>query len=708
VIQLAAESSFSDFQPLFESAPDPYLVLTPDLTIVAVSDAYLRATMTRRREILGRGIFEVFPDNPEDDAATGVSNLRASLERVLRQGAPDAMAVQKYDIRRPESEGGGFEERYWSQVSSPVLGAGGEVTYIIHRVEDVTELIRVKQLGSEQARQTAELRQRAEQMEAEIYLRAQQLQQANEQLRQQNDRARQLASELEAARELERSRQLLQAIVDGAAAAIWVKDAEGRYLLVNQRFESLLGRSRDEIVGRRDRELYPEEAADRIRVRDEQVLSEQTAIEYEEEWMQAGRRHTYRSSEFPLFDLDHRPYAVCAISTDVTGARRLEAELRQSQKMDAIGQLAGGVAHDFNNLVTIILGYSQLLAGAVAGSPDLRRQVEEIHRAGERAALLTRQLLAFSRSQALQPRVVALNTVVAGVESMLRRLIGEDVELVTALDPDCGQLLGDPGQLEQVILNLAVNARDAMTGGGTLGIETANVEVDALQAQPHAGARPGPHLMLAVSDSGHGMDAETRSRIFEPFFTTKEVGRGTGLGLSTVYGIVHQSGGHIEVYSEPGQGTMFKLYFPRVPAAADGSQQASPAVPQLPAGSETILVVEDDRPLRELVTLLLEKAGYQVLCETTAASALARAADQPGPIDLVLTDVVMPGMSGPELASRLAPLRPEAPVLYMSGYTADVIARRSLLPPGAWFLEKPFSEGDLLRKVREALTAARR
>ncbi|HVR08686.1 MAG TPA: PAS domain-containing protein [Thermoanaerobaculia bacterium] len=711
--RLAAADRQPDFRALFEGAPDPYLVLAPDLTIVAVSDAYLRATMTRRPEILGRGIFEAFPDNPDDPGATGVSNLRASLERVVAQGVPDAMAVQKYDVRRPGADGGEFEVRHWSPVNTPVFSDTGELVSIIHRVEDVTDFIRLSEAGREQERETAELRQQAQQMEGEIYRRAQQLQRvnaelraANEELGRQNEQLRELGSELAVARELRRSQELVQAIVDGAAAEVYVQDGDGRFLLVNRRFEARLGRPREAVIGRRDEELYPAEASARRRARHREVLAAVAPRKFEEEVGVGPRRQTYLVVEFPLLDLAGQPYAVCGIATDVSAGKRLEAQLRQSQKMEAIGQLAGGVAHDFNNLITAILGYSRLAADRLGGQPELGSYVGQVVRAGERAAALTQQLLAFSRNQALRPQVVEMNAVVAAVETLLRRLIGEDIELVTALDPDCGRTLADPGQLEQAIVNLAVNGRDAMAGGGTLSLATANVELDAFYSSRHADARPGPHVVLAVSDTGHGMDAETRSHIFEPFFTTKEVGRGTGLGLATVYGIVRQGGGHVEVYSEPGQGAVFKLYFPRVgveeaSAAADGEAPA-----MLPRGAETVLLVEDDELLRDFLRLLLEQAGYTVFCETSAASALERA---PGAaaIDLVLTDVVMPGMSGPELAARLAAILPAARVLYMSGYTADVIARRSLLPPGAPFLEKPFSEDQLLRTVRQVLTAPR-
>ncbi|HEY0782428.1 MAG TPA: PAS domain-containing protein, partial [Thermoanaerobaculia bacterium] len=565
--------------------------------------------MTKRREILDRPLFEVFPDNPDDPRATGVTTLRSSLERVLRQRVPDAMAVQKYDIRRPD---GTFEERHWSPLNSPVLGEDGEVAAIIHRVNDVTEFVRLQQQTTEREREASALKVQAEKMEAEIYQRAQQLQQANVQLREQNEKLRQMASELAVARELRRSQHLFQAILDGGAAAVSVKDLEGRFLLVNERFQAMAGKSRDELVGGRESEIYGREASEGLEERDRAVVAGGVPIESEEEVLVDGKRHTFRVLDFPLFDLDGRAYAVCRISTDVTAAKRLEAQLRQSQKMDAIGQLAGGVAHDFNNLITTILGYSRLIGGSLGAHPDpqLRDSVQEIQKAGERAAALTRQLLAFSRNQALTPRAVELNAIVQGIEPMLRRLIGEDIHLVTTLRQDSGRILIDPGQLEQVIINLAVNARDAMPAGGTLCLETNRVELDDAYVRQHALARSGCFVLLAVSDTGHGMDRETQTHIFEPFFTTKEVGRGTGLGLSTVYGIVHQSGGWIEVYSEVDQGTIFRVLLP-IYSGADAALPESAAQPETVRRPATVLVVEDDPALSKLTRLLLTAAGFE-------------------------------------------------------------------------------------------------
>ncbi len=382
--------------------------------------------------------------------------------------------------------------------------------------------------------------------------------------------------------------------------------------------------------------------------------------------------------------------------------RQSQDQLRQAQKMEAVGRLAGGVAHDFNNLLGVIMGHSEmLLRGADPDDPGTRR-LEQIHKGAERAASLTRQLLAFSRKQILDPKVISLNAIVEDTEKMLRRLIGEDVEMVVSLDRGLDLVRADPGQLEQVLMNLAVNARDAMPQGGRLEIETANVVLDQTVAQGHAGVSPGCYVMVAVGDTGLGMNAETKSRVFEPFFTTKEPGKGTGLGLSTVYGIVQQSGGQVTVDSEPGMGSRFKVYLPRVEEDATPAPTESSSEP-IAAGSETILLVEDDASVREMISDTLRGAGYTVLEAAGAAEALAAIERRPGPVDLVLTDVVMPGLNGRDLARRLVSARPGMKVLFMSGYTDDAIVRHGVLEPGIAFLAKPFTSGALARKVREVL-----
>jgi signal transduction histidine kinase len=382
-------------------------------------------------------------------------------------------------------------------------------------------------------------------------------------------------------------------------------------------------------------------------------------------------------------------------------------QLAHAQKMEAVGLLAGGVAHDFNNLLMVITGRSDLLLHRLAPEDPVRPDLELIKATGERAADLTRQLLAFSRKQMLQPKVLNLNVVVQGLARMLERLIGEDIELHAALDPALGLVKTDPGQIEQVLMNLAVNARDAMPDGGQLTIETSNVELDAAYASHRVGARPGPHVMLAVTDTGHGMDENTRARIFEPFFTTKEVGKGTGLGLSTVHGIINQSGGTIWVYSEPGKGTTFKIYLPRT---EDDVERVDPRrVVTPPArGSETILLVEDEKGVRDLVRDVLETCGYTVLEARHGIEALAVARRHGGPIDLLLTDAVMPQMGGPELAECLVALQPGLKVLYMSGYTERTVVHHRVLDADVPYLQKPVTVEAVTRRVREVLDAPSR
>ena len=404
--------------------------------------------------------------------------------------------------------------------------------------------------------------------------------------------------------------------------------------------------------------------------------------------------------------------AVLFVGRDITreredeeALRRSEEQLIQSQKMEAVGQLAGGLAHDFNNLVSVITGYCGFLRQDLPADDARMDDIKEIQAAAESAASLTRQLLAFSRKQVLQPKIVNLNDSVEQLEHMLRRLIGAQIEIKTRLQAELQLVKADPNQLDQVVMNLAVNARDAMPGGGVLTLETENVMLDAEYARTHPGVRPGPHVVLCIRDNGIGMDADTQARIFEPFFTTKEPGTGTGLGLSTVYGIVRQSGGHIWVYSEPGLGTVFKIYFPVTREAMD--ERADEKVPDdALRGAETILVVDDSEALRPVVTRTLRQYGYAVLEAAGGDEAIRVAERESNPIHLILTDIVMPGMSGPELARDLLRWHPGMRVLFMSGYAENAIVREGLRHPSAGFIEKPFSPETLAREVRRALDAA--
>jgi len=496
----------------------------------------------------------------------------------------------------------------------------------------------------------------------------------------------------------------LAKLVEHAPIGIFRSTRAGKVLSVNAALVRMLGYATAAEVIDLDmaRDVYAD-PAERQRLLDEHPYTDREYDEMEATWKRKdgtplhveliGRAVRNAAGTIESYETFVR---------DVTEQRRLQRELVQAQKMEAVGRLAGGIAHDFNNLLTAILGSAELaLETLPAGAPE-REEVDEVRKAALRAADLTRQLLAFSRQQVIAPKVLNPNDVVGGMDKMLRRLLGEDVELRAALASDLGVVKVDPSQLEQVVLNLAVNARDAMPDGGTLTIETQNIELDQQYVQGHLSAQPGPYVMLAVSDTGVGMDAGTQARIFEPFFTTKEKGRGTGLGLATVYGIVKQSGGWIWVYSEPGHGTAFKVYFPRVAAVA-APATASVAPPTSVRGSETILVVEDDETIRNLVLKVLKGNGYTVLAAANGDEAERVAGQHRGRIHLLITDVVLPGLSGPEVARRLVTTRTDTRVLYLSGYTNDAVLRRGVLEAGVAFLQKPFTPGVLGRKIREVL-----
>jgi PAS domain S-box-containing protein len=495
----------------------------------------------------------------------------------------------------------------------------------------------------------------------------------------------------------------LATIVESSDDAIVSRTLDGTIQSWNGAAERMYEYSAAEAIGKPISILYPHGQRDEILANLEKIKRGDIVRNFETiRATKDGKQIHIALTVSPIKDVSGRIVGASAIGRDITESKQMEDMFRQAQKMEAVGRLAGGVAHDFNNMLSVIIGYSELLLERADTDGQVRKQCEEIKRAGDRAASLTRQLLAFSRQQVLEPRVLNLNTSVAEIEKMLRRLIGEDIDLRTSLDPTLGLVKADPGQIEQVIMNLALNARDAMPGGGKLIIETSNTELDDEYALHHPPCIVGRYVILAVTDSGVGMSQETKARIFEPFFTTKELGKGTGLGLSTVYGVAKQSGGYIWVYSEPGQGSVFKLYLPRV----DGSEvQIRPAksAPELLPGTETVLLVEDEQSVRALTRNLLEQGGYTVLEADNGAHAVEIAKQHHGPIHLLLTDVVMPGMNGPAVAEMILPIHPEAKALYVSGYSSSFGTQTGLVPAGANLFQKPFSRAALLRKVRNLL-----
>ena len=553
-----------DFQALFRSAPGLYLVLAPDLTIVEVNDAYARATMTERNEILGRNIFEVFPDNPDDPDATGVANLRASLGLVLKLRRPDAMAVQRYDIRRPAAEGGGFEQRYWSPLNTPVLDACGEVAWIIHRVEDVTELMRLRE----------------------------------------------------------------------SASAL-----------------DVLAREQQQTI-------------ERLRLANEEL----------------ARQHALRQAT--------------------------ERQLAQAHKMEAVGQLTSGLAHDFNNILMVIIGNLDLAVAtkAAEGNSPVERYWTDALNAALRASDLVKRLLAFSRRQPVNARPLNLSEVIAGVMPLLVRTLGGHIRIETAEDPDAWLALADVDQLESALLNLAINARDAMPNGGTLRIERRNIAVDEAYALATGDLKVGDYIALSVTDSGVGMSAETLERAFDPFFTTKEGGRGSGLGLSMVFGTMKQLGGTVKIYSERGIGTVVKLFLPRLREAHAAAHPVE-MMPPMPVagGNERVLMVEDNAQIRTVGADVLRNLGYRVTTAESGDDAL-RFLESGQQFDLLFSDIVMPGrVDGIALARQWRRRYPSMRILFASGFANPATIQEAIEALGAELISKPYRKADLALRMRSIL-----
>jgi two-component system, cell cycle sensor histidine kinase and response regulator CckA len=516
--------------------------------------------------------------------------------------------------------------------------------------------------------------------------------------------ARDITERMQVEMALNESHDLLRAVVEGTPDAIFAKDLQGRYRLINSAGASVLGRAVEDVLGNENGVLLPLDAARAVRSRDIRVLATGETETFEETLATATGTRTYLSTKGPYRDRQGNVIGLVGIARDITEMKRLEAQFRQSQKMEALGRLAGGVAHDFNNLLTVITGYSELVFNTLRQDDPGRELLAEVQRAAERAVSLTRQLLAFSRKQVLLPQVTRLNPLLVNLYKMLQRLIGEDIELTHKLDPDLGRVRVDQGQFEQAILNMAVNSRDAISGTGRLTIETRNARLDEDYAKRRPDVSPGEYVVVEVSDTGHGMDEATKARIFEPFFTTKEAGKGTGLGLAMVYGFVRQSGGHIEVDSEPGRGTTFRLFLPCTKETGPSTRPDQEDF-RVPKGEETILLAEDEDAVRALVRLVLQSYGYTVLEARDGQVGLEIAQQYQGTIHALVTDLVMPRMGGNELADHMTRIRPDVRVLFMSGHTDDAVLQREA-EEGAAFIHKPFSPVALARKVRQLLDAA--
>jgi PAS domain S-box-containing protein len=506
--------------------------------------------------------------------------------------------------------------------------------------------------------------------------------------------------------ELRKSQLLLRNVLDSSMAVVTVKDMEGRYILANRRFHEINGTEPDRVLGRTDHDIFPRKRAEKIRRDDVRILARGKGEETEDGMTLADGEHSYLTMRIPLREESGRIYAICTMATDVTDLKRVESELRQSQKMEAIGRLAGGIAHDFNNLLTAINGYSSLALSMIEAGTPLQGYMQEILRSGERAAALTRQLLAYSRKQVMAPSILDLNAIVVDMQDLIRRLIGEDFVIRTDLAPDLKPVNVDRGQVEQILLNLVVNARDAMPRGGTLALATVNAVVQPGAEAARLEVSPGSFVRLTVSDTGAGMSPQVKARLFEPFFTTKGAGKGTGLGLSVVYGIVKQSGGGIEVESEVGKGSSFHIYLPQARVRTRAPEASEPpSMTARQSGHETVLLVEDEESVRQFVHLALQSLGYTVLTAANGMEALGVLDANRARVQLVITDVVMPVMGGDELAAEIRRMNLPLPILYISGYS-EVRNREPREENRELFLQKPFSPAELAEKVRRALELA--
>lgn len=705
-----------DFEALFNLSPNPYVLLAPDLALVYANEAYLRVTGRRREELIGRNMFEVFPADPATGSDRSVLQLQASFNRVLASGKPDVLALIHYPIPRTTTRGVIFEDRYWSATNIPLLDEQGRVVYILQHTVDITELHTLKQAFQEaESRQATELT--AAQAEANVLHRAQVLQDTNQLL------------------DAER-RQLLRLFEQSPGFICFLSGPGHVFEIANSAFHQIVGHR--ELTGKPIREALPEladqglfELLDQVYRSGEPYVGHDVLLRLQRE---PGGPQVKVYADFvcqPIVASDGKVSGIFVQGTDVTEQKQVEEELhryraqledlvlertreleqseaalRHAQKLEAVGRLTGGIAHDFNNLLQVVGGNLQLLQRDSELSERSGQRVQAALRAVERGARLASQLLAFARRQPLEPVVLNLRNVLRDMDELLQRAMGEAVEIRQELADDLWNTFADPSQIENAILNLAINARDAMQNQGRLTISARNVTLSAQDVARQTEVEPGDYVMLAVADTGCGMTPAVQERVFEPFFTTKPGGQGTGLGLSMVYGFIKQTGGHIAVCSEPGKGTIFRLYLPRSHQEA-AEPEPERLDPTLNGGSETILVVEDDDGVRRTAVELLSDLGYRVLEAADGEQGL-EIIRRGVPVDLLFTDVVMPGtLHGVKLAEQAKAVQPGLKVLFTSGYARDAIIQGGRLTPGVSLLSKPYRREDLARKVRHALVNRR-
>jgi PAS domain S-box-containing protein len=715
-------SATPDFKALFTLSPNPYMLLDRELRFVAANEAYLRVTASRLEDLVGRYLFDVFPNDPADPNNPSARLLHESLSRVLATREPDTLALISYRVPRQTTQGVAVEDRYWSATHTPILDEAGQVAFILQHTVDVTELHQLKQQALNAARAGARGDAAAtEQLQAGVLRRAQLVQEVNS--------------------ILYSERQLMRRLFEQAPGFIcFLSGPKHVFELANAAYYQLVGHR--DILGKPVREALPEiegqgfiELLDRVFTSGEPFVGRQLRV-FLQRHAGAPLDEVYIDLVYqPIIEPDGSISGIFVQGNDISEQKRAqdelrryqekleelvrertralqeseaerrqaEAALRQAQKMEAVGNLTGGVAHDFNNLLQVISGNLQLLQQDIPPDEQAQRRLKAAISGVERGAKLASQLLAFARRQPLEPVAVNLGRLLPGMDDLLRRTLGESIEIRTRVAGDLWNTFADLHQLENVILNLAINARDAMDSGGKLTLEASNTELEEPYAQKHPDVTAGSYVLLAISDTGRGMAPEVMERAFEPFFTTKPEGRGTGLGLSMVYGFVKQTGGHITLYSEVGHGTTIKIYLPRALQAE--VPRAESVTHPVEGGTEAVLVVEDNPEVRATVVETLSGLGYRVFKASDGQSAL-KLLQEGLAVDLMFTDVVMPGpVSSTELARQAKALMPELEVLFTSGYTEDAIVHGGRLDPGISLLSKPYRREDLARKLRQLLHA---